>query len=70
MSQLLIGTKPISLALLVAEKTLLLGRLARQGRPIAFAGFLIILIILPPYFTQHSEDLELSFKNHMIGFRI
>ena len=46
MSQLLIGTKLISLAPLVAEKTLLLlGRLARQGRPIAFAGFLILIII-------------------------
>ena len=54
-------------------KSPLLGRLARQGRPITFAGFLIlilIILILPPYFSQHSEDIELSFKNHMIGFWI
>jgi len=69
MSQLLIGAKLISLAPLVTEKTLLLGRLAKQGRPIAFAAFLlliILLIIILPAFSQHSEELELSFKNHMI----
>ena len=44
MSQLLIGTTLISLAPLVTEKTLLLlGRLARQGRPIVFAAFILII---------------------------
>ena len=43
MSQLLIDTTLISLALLVTEKTLLLGRLAKQGRPIVFAAFILII---------------------------
>jgi len=71
MSQLLIDTAFISLALLVAEKTLLLGRLAKQGRPIAFAAFLLIIILLIlPTFSRHSEELEASFKKHMVWFWI
>ena len=72
MSQLLIGTTLISLVPLVTEKTLLLlGRLAKQGRPIAFAAFLIILIIiLLPAFSRHSEALAPSFKKHMVGLWI
>ena len=73
MSQLLIGTTLISLAPLVTEKTLLLlGRLAKQGRPIVFAAFIliIILIIIPPAFSQHSDELEPSLKKHIIGLWI
>jgi len=69
MSQLLIDTTLISLPLLVTEKTLLLGRLAKQGRPIVFAAFILIIIILPA-FSQHSGELEALFKKHMVGFWI